>query len=72
MCLCYRYIRSAIEKSVNIPFSNVKLGETNLDSLGPQGECVRENLGKIIIVIGEEDSNPELVNKSRFTMRLYY
>lgn len=65
----FRYIRSAIEKSINIPFSNVKLGETNLNSLGPQGDLLKENLGKTVVVIGEEDSNPELVIRKSYNVK---
>lgn len=59
--------RIAAKDSINIPFSSVKLGENEIDTLGQQGATIRENFGKVMVVLDEEDSNPELF--SRFLVK---
>lgn len=58
-----RFARSAVKDSINIPFSSVKLGENDLENLGAPGTQIKSNLGKVVVVVGEDedDSNSELV-----------
>lgn len=54
--------RTNIAGSINIPFSSVTIGERNIDSVGIHGNTLKNSTDKIVVVIGTEETDLEMVN----------
>lgn len=59
-----RYNRCNIVGSLNIPFSNVLYGENKIENIGQHSNIIKNNHKKITIVIGNEETDLELVSYS--------
>lgn len=56
-----RYNRCSIIGSINIPFSNVLYGESKIENIGQHHVLIKNNKEKIIVVVGNEETDLELV-----------
>ncbi|KAF5298584.1 hypothetical protein FQR65_LT09678 [Abscondita terminalis] len=58
-----QFNRCSIKGSLNIPFSSVKFGETNIDNIGAYSSVLKSNQSKVVVIVGTEDTNLELFPK---------
>lgn len=56
-----QFNRNSLKGSVNIPFASVTFGEKNIENVGPQSNTLKQSGNKIVIVVGTEETDLELV-----------
>ncbi|XP_044258848.1 TBC domain-containing protein kinase-like protein isoform X1 [Tribolium madens] len=58
-----QFNRSSVVNSVNIPFSSVTFGEPSLENVGQHSTTIKNSGNKIIVVVGNEETDLELFPK---------
>ncbi|XP_049820096.1 TBC domain-containing protein kinase-like protein [Aethina tumida] len=58
-----QFQRSCVKRSINVPFSSVPFGESKIESLGPNGSIIKNSKEKIIVIVGNEETDVELLPK---------
>ncbi|XP_066253583.1 TBC domain-containing protein kinase-like protein isoform X1 [Euwallacea similis] len=53
------FLRYSVKGSINIPFSSVSFRENNIDNIGPHSSLLKTKGGKVVVVIGDEDTDLE-------------
>ncbi|VEN40483.1 unnamed protein product [Callosobruchus maculatus] len=56
-----QFNRCSVRESINIPFSSVSFSEVKIESIGQHSSLLKENKDRIVVVVGDEETDLEVV-----------
>lgn len=63
VCFFFRFNRTSVIGSINIPFSSVSFSENKIENVGQHSSALKNARDKIVVIIGNEETDLELVRK---------
>ncbi|KAL3272384.1 hypothetical protein HHI36_013861 [Cryptolaemus montrouzieri] len=58
-----QFSRCCVRGSINIPFSSVSFGESNIENIGQHAQMLKNSQERIVIIVGSTDTDLELFPK---------
>lgn len=68
----YRFSRCSVKGSINVPFSSVSFRENVIDNIGPHSSVLKSKGDKIVVVIGDEETDLEQVINTIQSQNSFY